>query len=123
MKYYDIRNISKDRWKSNLTLHLSAGYRGYEQVSLVPGGTLKNISEDRISDQIRFLAKSKRGRPPVLEIKEIDYEERLNAEKKALDITHARSEKKAARRRVEEPEVELSPEEQEALESGEELPG
>lgn len=124
-KYYDILNISKRPWKSNVTLHLSAGPQGYSYHSLVVGGVLKNVSEDQISDQIRSLAKSKRGRPPVIELKEIDYEARQAAEAKRAELVLARSEKKAARREAEEEVVadDLSLEEQEALESGTELPG
>lgn len=101
-KYYDIKNISKDRWKDNITLHLSEGAgRGYSYHSLLPGDVLESVPEEKISNQVRLLTKQKRSRPPVVQLVEVDYEARQAQKEKELAIIKSRGEKKMARRKAE----------------------
>lgn len=143
-KHYDIHHIGKDRWKGNITLHLSAGPGGgYRSVSLKTGTVMENVPEDQISEQVRFLTKPKRGRPPVIKLVEVDYEARQAAKDRELEVKKARGLKKMERRKEEvessekaekeappkekksrksKDEKELTAEEQAALERGEDLP-
>lgn len=133
MRYYDIHNISKGRLKGNITLHLIADPgKGFSYHSLLVDDVLENVRADQISEQIRLLARDKRKRPAVIRLVEVDYQARLDAQQKALDIAKQRKEKRLARAAAAKEEqakeiesedlVNLSAADEFALEAGTELP-
>lgn len=139
MRHYDIIHIGPQRnWSDDITLRLK-GERGEEQVTLTKDAPLTNIPESAITEQILFLTKPKRSRPPVVKLVEIDIEARQKKTAKDLKVLLKRSDKKAARRKElsedskktkkeskkskgKDPKKDLTPAEIEALENGTELP-
>jgi len=133
MKYYDVHNTSKDRWKGSLVVHLAGDKaRGYESVCIPADGKLESVSEDRLSEQMKRLTKRKRQRPALLEFREVDYAARQAEEEKALKLARSRGEKKLAKLNPK-AEVKAAPppkpkskpmllSDMKALEAGEDLP-
>ncbi len=137
--YYDIHNISKDRWKSSVVVHLGGDIaRGFESVCIAADGVLENIPKERVTEQMLRLAKKKRQRPPLIEMREIDYDARVAEKEKQLEVVRARGEKKLLKAKEAQSKEESAPEpkkskskkkdkeltdhEVKALESGSELP-
>lgn len=144
MKYFDIKNITKDRWESSVTLHLATEGSGFTYYSLTPGSILENVTEAQLSEQITTLSKQKRARPPVITITEIDYDARMEKKERELEVARERARKKlelltavkqdevleapeskvlpAPDTKKKKRKSDLSDDEQKALEAGEELP-
>lgn len=95
-KYYDVVNIAKGKWSTSIHLHLVVPAKGFETVVLPEGGTLQNIEESRLSKQVYELTKHKRGRPPVVQLVEVDYEARQAAVLKEQEVLSARAAKAKA---------------------------
>lgn len=138
-KVYDIVNISEGRWKGTVVLYLAAGDRkGVEHATLKAGATLQDVPEERLTEQVLNLMKSRRNRPPVLRFVEVDVEARKAEEEQRLALLKARAEKKAklreavkadeaveakpSKKKKSKKKDDLTDEEKAALEAGEPLP-
>lgn len=119
-KYYDIVNVSAGRLKGSITLHLFKGIGlGYSYHNLPANGVLENVEKEQLSDQIRCLARSKKGRPPVIQLVEIDYEARQLKLEKDAEIRKAKAEKRRKSLAKNQPNVEEAPKKEAKKESKE----
>jgi len=91
MKFFDIKNPSGSHWRGPVTVQLAAPGRGMETVTIPPGGVLEGVSESRISDHVRFLTRTVRERPPVLELVEVDHLARVAAREQERLVLVARA--------------------------------
>jgi hypothetical protein len=117
-KRYNIKNIAAGVWaKYNpIHIHLATVGRGFETKVLDKGDVLEDVVEDRITDEIRLLARQKRERPPVLELIELSDEDA--AEETPETVVEKSGGKKSKKKST----PQLSDDEAKALEAGDKLP-